>query len=70
MPYQHALTGELLAAIEEHEVVPLVYEAAGQSVAWVTGERGVAQIVDGLLGEMRVGWERMRGLIGSPATTG
>ncbi|MEI7444991.1 MAG: nitronate monooxygenase [Burkholderiales bacterium] len=33
MPWQHALTGELLAAIEEHAVEPLVYEAAGQSVA-------------------------------------
>ncbi len=62
MPYQHALTGELLAAIEEHDVKPLVYEAAGQSVAWLTGERSVAQIVDALLDEMRDGWARMSGL--------
>ena len=45
MPWQHALTGELLAAIEEHGVAPLVYEAAGQSVAWLRGEEPVAAIV-------------------------
>jgi len=50
MPYQHVLTGELLAAIEEHQVEPLVYEAAGQSVAWfnelTTVEKIVARLVD------------------------
>ena len=50
MPYQHVLTGELLAAIEEHQVEPLVYEAAGQSVAWfnelTTVEEIVARLVD------------------------
>jgi len=45
MPWQHALTGELLAAIEEHEVAPLVYEAAGQSVAWLQGEAPAADIM-------------------------
>jgi ApbE superfamily uncharacterized protein (UPF0280 family) len=45
MPWQHALTGELLAAIEEHEVAPLVYEAAGQSVAWLQGEAPAAAIM-------------------------
>ena len=34
MPYQQALIGELLAAIEEHQVELLVCDAAGQSVAW------------------------------------
>jgi NAD(P)H-dependent flavin oxidoreductase YrpB (nitropropane dioxygenase family) len=44
MPWQHALTGRLLAAIEEHGIEPLVYEAAGQSVAWVTREEPTATI--------------------------
>jgi NAD(P)H-dependent flavin oxidoreductase YrpB (nitropropane dioxygenase family) len=44
MPWQHALTGGLLAAIEEHEIEPLLYEAAGQSVAWLTREEPVAGI--------------------------
>lgn len=35
MPYQQALIGHLLAAVEEHDIAPLVYEAAGQSVAWI-----------------------------------
>ncbi|MFM1988624.1 MAG: hypothetical protein RJA99_1581 [Pseudomonadota bacterium] len=51
MPWQHALTGELLAAIEEHEVEPLVYEAAGQSVAWLRGEEPAAAILARLVRE-------------------
>jgi len=49
MPWQHALTGELLAAIEQHGVEPLVYEAAGQSVAWVAREEPVADILARLI---------------------
>jgi NAD(P)H-dependent flavin oxidoreductase YrpB (nitropropane dioxygenase family) len=51
MPYQHALTGELLAAIEEHQVEPLVYEAAGQSVAWFSELTTVRQVVQRLIEE-------------------
>ena len=49
MPWQHALTGELLAAIEEHGIEPLLYEAAGQSVAWLRDEEPVAAIFARLL---------------------
>lgn len=45
MPWQHALTGSLLAAIEEHGIESLMYEAAGQSVAWVERVEPVADIV-------------------------
>ena len=48
MPYQHALVGELLTAIEEHEVDPLFHSPAGQSVTWSTAKRSVAEIVDAL----------------------
>ena len=51
MPYQHVLTGELLAAIEEHQVEPLVYEAAGQSVAWFNELTSVREIVARLVAE-------------------
>jgi NAD(P)H-dependent flavin oxidoreductase YrpB (nitropropane dioxygenase family) len=44
MPWQQALTGELLAAVEEHGIEPLVYEAAGQSVAWLRDEAPAAAI--------------------------
>jgi len=59
MPYQHALTGELLAAIEEHQVEPLVYEAAGQSVAWFNELTTVREIVERLTGEAKAALARL-----------
>lgn len=59
MPYQHALTGELLAAIEEHQVEPLVYEAAGQSVAWFNELTTVREVIDRLARETREALEAM-----------
>ncbi len=60
MPYQQALTGRLLAAVEEHEVAPLMYEAAGQSVAWVREIEPVAQIMDRLVRETRQSLDHLR----------
>ncbi|TXL65305.1 NAD(P)H-dependent flavin oxidoreductase [Zeimonas arvi] len=60
MPYHQALTGDLLAAVEEHDVAPLVYEAAGQGVAWVRHEEGVADIVARLEREMSESWAALR----------
>ena len=51
MPYQHALTGELLAAIEEHQIEPLVYEALGQSCAWFNELTTVHEVVERLVRE-------------------
>ncbi|MFN8837289.1 MAG: NAD(P)H-dependent flavin oxidoreductase [Burkholderiales bacterium] len=51
MPWQHALTGELLAAIEEHEVADPIYEAAGQSVAWLRDVEPTATILARLVEE-------------------
>jgi hypothetical protein len=51
MPWQHALTGELLAAIEEHEVADPIYEAAGQSVAWLRDVEPTATILARLVDE-------------------
>jgi len=51
MPYQQALTGELLAAVEEHEIEPLMYEAAGQSVAWLLSIEPVALVMERLVAE-------------------
>lgn len=67
MPYQHVLTGELLAAIEEHQVEPLVYEAAGQSVAWFNELTTVRAVVDRLTSETRAAFEEMRGNLGQDA---
>ena len=59
MPYQHALTGELLAAIDEHQVEALVYEAAGQSVAWFGQETTVAEIFQRLTAETDAALDRL-----------
>ncbi len=53
MPYQQALIGELLAAIEQHEPPDLIYEAAGQSVAWLHSIEPVATVMQRLLDETR-----------------
>jgi NAD(P)H-dependent flavin oxidoreductase YrpB (nitropropane dioxygenase family) len=60
MPYQHALTGELLAAIDEHQVEPLVYEAAGQSVAWFKELSTVRQVVQRLIEETEAALAELR----------
>ncbi|CAG9175772.1 NAD(P)H-dependent flavin oxidoreductase [Cupriavidus pinatubonensis] len=60
MPYQQALTGRLLAAVEQHEIAPLMYEAAGQSVAWVREVEPVAQIMDRLVRETRQSLGQLR----------
>lgn len=59
MPLQQVLTGELLAAIEEHGVEALVYEGAGQGVGWFNELNSVAEIVERLVSETRVAINEM-----------
>ena len=59
MPYQQALTGELLAAVEEHEIAPLMYEAAGQSVHWLRQIEPVADVMDRLVAQTRQALQSM-----------
>ena len=60
MPYQQALIGDLLAAIEEHEIQPLVYEAAGQSIASFNELTNVQDIVSRLVRETNAALDEMR----------
>lgn len=60
MPYQQALIGELLAAVEQHEVAPLLYEACGQSVAWLQRLEPVAAVMQRLIGETRAALQALR----------
>jgi NAD(P)H-dependent flavin oxidoreductase YrpB (nitropropane dioxygenase family) len=53
MPFQDVLVGDLLGAIEDHEVKPLMHYAVGQGVAWIRSRRPVAQIYRQLLEETR-----------------
>jgi len=59
MPYQQALTGELLAAVEEHQIAPLMYEAAGQSVSWLRQIEPVADVMARLVRETRSALQSM-----------
>lgn len=51
MPYQDMLVGELISAIDEYQIEPLVHEAAGQSVAWCKELTTVQSVFHRLLEE-------------------
>ncbi|MDX2203750.1 MAG: nitronate monooxygenase [Hyphomicrobiaceae bacterium] len=53
MPNQQVLTGELLAAINEHQIEPLMYTFCGQGVAYYDRLRSVPEIVERLVDETR-----------------
>ncbi|MGB1191123.1 MAG: hypothetical protein ACPG4A_12910, partial [Pseudomonadales bacterium] len=49
MPYQDVLVGDLLGAIEEHDIEPLIHSGAGQSVAYFNQVQPVASIMQQLI---------------------
>lgn len=49
MPWQDVLVGDLLGAIEEHDIEPLIHSGAGQSVAYFDEVRPVATIMEELV---------------------
>ena len=51
MPYQQVLIGDLLTGIMEHEIEPLMYEGAGQGVAWCNELTTVPRVIEGLMAE-------------------
>ncbi|MEZ5557130.1 MAG: nitronate monooxygenase [Pseudomonadales bacterium] len=51
MPYQDVLVGDLLGAIEEHDIEPLIHSGAGQSIAYFNEVRSVQEIMDDLVAE-------------------
>lgn len=62
MPYQHALVGDLLTAIDEHQIDPLLHSPAGQGVVWTRRQSTVAELIDRLTSEAEHSLERLRGL--------
>ena len=48
MPYQDVLVGDLLGAIEEHDIEPLIHSGAGQSVGYFDEVRPVSAILQAL----------------------
>lgn len=59
MPYQDILVGDLLGAIQEHDVQALAHTPAGQSIAYMTQRTTVAAIMDGLMREARSTLDRL-----------
>ena len=51
MPLQDVLVGDLLGAIEEHDIEPLIHSGAGQSIGYFDEVQPVAQIMDNLVSE-------------------
>lgn len=53
MPYQDILVGDILGAIDRHEVEPLLGTGLGQGIAWFREEMTVADVMQQLVGEAR-----------------
>ena len=51
MPYQDVLVGDLLGAIDEHQVEPLLHSGAGQGIGYATEIRSVADVMAALITE-------------------
>jgi hypothetical protein len=51
MPYQDVLVGDLLGAIEAHDIEPLIHSGAGQSIAYFNDVKPVAEIMAQLIDE-------------------
>ena len=51
MPYQDVLVGDLLGAIDEHGVEPLLHSGAGQGIGYATELRPVAEVMADLVAE-------------------
>ena len=57
MPYQDILVGDLLGAIDEHNVEPLVHSPAGQGIGWFNEARSVDEIMGSLVAEAQAALE-------------
>ncbi|MEL7159057.1 MAG: nitronate monooxygenase, partial [Actinomycetota bacterium] len=53
MPYQDVLVGDLLGAIDEHEVEPLLHSGAGQSIGYVNEVKPAAAVLAEMADEAR-----------------
>ncbi|MCP4225945.1 MAG: nitronate monooxygenase, partial [Actinomycetia bacterium] len=51
MPYQDVLVGDLLGAIVEHGVEPLLHSGAGQGIGYATEVKPVTEVIETLMTE-------------------
>ncbi len=59
MPYQDVLVGDLLGAIEEHDIEPLIHSGAGQSIAYFDEVQPCADIMARLVAETETALGRL-----------
>jgi NAD(P)H-dependent flavin oxidoreductase YrpB (nitropropane dioxygenase family) len=62
MPFQDILIGDLLGAIDQHQVVPLMHSPAGQGVGVFDRETTVADVMAGFVREAEAAIARMRAM--------
>lgn len=67
MPYQDILVGDLLGAIDQHRVEPLMHVPAGQSVAYLTSPTTVAEVMGRLVSEADAAFSAARATFGHDA---
>ena len=53
MPYQDILVGDVLGAIDEFNIEPLVHSPAGQGIGWFNEIKTVKEVMDALIAEAR-----------------
>jgi hypothetical protein len=61
MPYQDVLVGDLLGAIDEHGVEPLLHSGAGQGIGYAHEIRTVAEVMTSLITEAEAVATRLGG---------
>jgi NAD(P)H-dependent flavin oxidoreductase YrpB (nitropropane dioxygenase family) len=60
MSYQDVLVGDLLGAIDEHGVEPLLHSGAGQGIGYANEVRSVAEVIESLMTEAEAAADGLR----------
>ena len=63
MPMQDVLIGDLLGAIEEHDIEPLIHSGAGQSIGYFNEIQPVRKIMSMLVEEATATLEKQKGFL-------
>ena len=53
MPFQDILVGDILGAIDEFGIEPLVHSPAGQGIGWFNEVKTVKEVMDDLVAEAK-----------------
>ena len=67
MPLQDVLVGDLLGAILEHRVAPLMHHAAGQGIAYANKVQSVQEVFTGLVSETESVMQKLNDNLTVPA---